>query len=95
LCLYSRKSAEIRERVRTAANVVVDAVVENLRKYALEHSLEPLDVPDITKTFIVVSRIETSRTGRLMFNLVAGLNDRITINKYQNTTKTLMFKGSI
>ncbi|PNF39129.1 hypothetical protein B7P43_G01348 [Cryptotermes secundus] len=51
--LQERNSAEIRERIRSAANVFVDAVVERLRKYALEHSLEPLAVPDLTRKFTV------------------------------------------
>jgi hypothetical protein len=60
LPLYSRNRSEIRERIRSAANIVVDAVVDRLRKYALEHSLEPLAVPDMTQKFTVVSHMENT-----------------------------------
>jgi hypothetical protein len=60
LCSYSRDRAEIQERLRSAANVVVDAVVKRLRLYALEHALEPLAVPDMTRKFTVVSDMENT-----------------------------------
>lgn len=55
----------MRAQVRSAANVVVDAVVGHLRNYAVEHSLDPMVVPDITRTFFVVSGMETQWAGHL------------------------------
>ncbi|PSN29168.1 hypothetical protein C0J52_28311, partial [Blattella germanica] len=44
---------ELVERVKSQANNVVDAVVELLKKYALEHSLEPMQIPDMHEDFTI------------------------------------------
>jgi hypothetical protein len=54
-CFCCRNRDEIVERIINAANPIVDTVLELLKKYVVNHSLDPVAVPDMTQKFNVVS----------------------------------------
>ena len=46
----------------TEGDLVVDAVIQLLKQYAVTHDLEPMSIPDLHETFNIVSI--TSNLGR-------------------------------